>query len=166
MISNEEDFKKLTIKVFPTLPLPFPFFQDGIIVNGKIIANPEFPNELLKYVSNRKWTDVALDDWRYMGCPIDTVKEYVTPSTFRYYLPSILLNTVNDPSWMELGLLALLPNNQKRIPRGNWWKEYIEGFNKDQKDAVLLYLNFMEKIAATGSINQSWIELAKEFFSS
>ena len=96
---------------FPTRPIPSQLFLDGLE-----IKNWDIPGELQNRLLSHEWTRVSIEDWASIG-PIASIKSYVTPMAFRYYLPSILLGSIENLTYWDLGLEALLPNNFKRVQR-------------------------------------------------
>src|SRR4051812_15235416 len=84
---------------FPTRPVPSQLFLDGL----RETRNWDIPMELQNRLLGREWTEVTLMDWRCIGS-IGSIITYVTPTAFRYYLPSLLWLTAQDPSWLELGI--------------------------------------------------------------
>ncbi len=63
-------------------------------------------------------------------------REYLWPNAFAYYVPSILIATLPEPAFFDLALEAILPSNQQRHPRGDWWLSFGEAFSEPQRQAI------------------------------
>jgi len=119
---------------FPQLPLPEPFFAatEGLDIDIR--------QELSTRVKGRVWTAVSLLDWRLVGASPSVCGRHMTPTSFAYYAPSLLLAAISEPAFLDWALEAILPPNQQRVPKGDWWLGYVEAFTDRQRLAIRSYL--------------------------
>jgi hypothetical protein len=137
-------------EVFPTNPLPVEFFR-----SDADLTQPDIPSELQQRLQGKRWTEVTSHDWQMVGAPIGSIVTYITPTAFKYYLPSLLLSSVDKPELVaDMAVEALLPANNLHRPRGVWWKEFYGSFDEQQKTVVREYLDYVAGIAPEGSSQQ------------
>lgn len=119
---------------FPVNPVAKDFFRsaDAHVQDMKI--------ELENRVQGRPWPSLSLMDWRMIGGSPASWREYLWPGTFAYYLPSILIGTLLEPTFVDLALEAIVPNNQQHRPRGDWWFSFTEAFDNHQRRAIRDFL--------------------------
>lgn len=139
-------------KAFPKFPIP----SDLLIFKDDPC---EFSIELITILHGKPWTAVDIDDWR-TTVGISLVKNYLTPLAFHYYLPSVLIGSIDKPSFLSYGLEALLPNNQKHIPKGEWWVEFRNCFNSNQKKIINKFLLLAMDLCTEHSEDEALIDAA------
>lgn len=127
-------------KAFPLHPIPVKVLSDEKDLS-------EFSCEILNRFQGKSWDVLSLDDWINIGV-IETIKNYTLPKSFHYYVPSILLLSLSSDNYIDWGLKAIVPDNQSRSPKGEWWLEYFACFSDDKKKFVQEYvLSVLEKIS-------------------
>lgn len=147
---------------FPTEPLPASFFrEDADVEEGDI------PYQLQAHFLSKKWNEVSLLDW-ISTAPIGSIVTYLTADTFRYYTPSILIGSLEDVRYLDWGIEAVLPHNQRLEPRGEWWKTFFGGFTSTQRIAIREFLKVALSLSFEGSacefaarhgLEQIWVNL-------
>ena len=124
---------------FPEHPVPTTFFgverpqQDDIWL------------ELASRIQGRVWTSLSLLDWRMTGVSPGTVQGYLVPKALAYYVPSFLIGAILEPDFRDLAFGAILPNNQWRRPRGEWWMSFAAAFTDPQRVAIRTFLAYERK---------------------
>jgi hypothetical protein len=120
----------------PVDPLPDEFWL------ADVIRRPldDIAKELQNRIAERSWLEITIRDWAMIGASPDVVRRYLTPNAFRYYLPLSLVGVLRDIGYVERALDSILPNNQKRRPKGKWWQEYSSGFSALQRAAVCTFI--------------------------
>jgi hypothetical protein len=76
-----------------------------------------------------------IEDWINIGT-IETIVYNFLPKAFHCYLPSILCLSIAEINYIDWGIKAILPHNQSREPKGDWWQEYYSYFTLSQKAFV------------------------------
>jgi hypothetical protein len=138
-------------EVFPTNPLPVEFFRSDVA-----LAQPDIPLELRQRLQGKRWTEVTFYDWQMLGAPIVSIISYMTPTAFKYYLPSLLTASIGHPELaVDMAVEALLPANNSRKPRGVWWREFYDNFDDQQKIVVREYLDHVADSAPAGSAQRA-----------
>ena len=132
--SMSTDLFTLIRTAFPTEPLPGTFWIDG-----DAQAGGDIPHELAERLAQRPWTDVTLGDWLMTGHP-SSVKCFLHPDAFRYYLPSLLVGVLDDTGYLDWALEALLPEGRRRRTDRPDWLQFWEGFSGTQRNAIRSYL--------------------------
>jgi hypothetical protein len=120
---------------FPTEPLPQAFW-----INGTEQPPDDIPDELAKRLAFRSWVDVTMHDWTTIGAPASAAKTYLHPGAFRYYLPSLLVDVLQDIGYLDWALECLLPAGCKRRTDRAEWTDFWDGFSETQRDAIRSYL--------------------------
>ena len=156
---TKEDIVRLLYNAFPVSPVPSQLFPDGICD----VTGNDLLEDMQKQLLGRTWTEVTLEDWQNTAS-IPVVMGCITPAAFHFYLPSVILATLEKPEWLQLGVEALIPNNQWHVPRGEWWKAYFLRFSPEQRTAICLYLAYAADVVVPGSIEAAWIPIAQELF--
>jgi hypothetical protein len=161
-MTEEQKLLELFTEAFPIEPLPAQFWFEG-----KVPPDDEFTQELRNRLPGRRWTDVALMDWRLIGVPVWVSRLYLEPKAFRYYLPSIIVGVCTEMAFLEIALESIIPGNQKKIPRGRWWAEFSLSFSSDQRKALTTFLADLRLRSwdAIGPSNQASLEMAEEIWS-
>lgn len=136
---NAELVKRIKV-AFPVYPIPERVLLDEL-------DNSEFSCEIRNRFVNKEWTLVTLDDW-VSTASIGVIVYLMLPEAFHYYLPSLLCSTLDEEDYFGWGLNAVLPNNQKRKPKSDWWKKYISCFNEEQKVVIKKYASHCFEISA------------------
>lgn len=145
---RSDDILKRIRAVFPEDPVPTNFFASGVDqISGDI------PLELVRRIKGRRWSDIVLGDWNNIA-HVTSFSQMLTPSAFRYYVPSLLMVAIENPLRIDLGIEAVLPPNQKLEPRGAWWKDFYSGFSNDQRDVVRAFLTWAISNAGQGGQEQ------------
>ncbi|QQR68904.1 MAG: hypothetical protein IPI58_08755 [Alphaproteobacteria bacterium] len=168
-MTTESVFENILTQAFPIEPVPECFFQNPEDATSDL----ELPLDLREKLMGRRWTDVAFEDWRWIG-GLSTKRCYMTPEAYHYYLPSLLLQISKNKDWVVYGVDALLPG-EKFIPElqtwseysSVWWKNFTERFNVHQREVVRIYLKDVELIEpadlesiarAKYALDNIWIE--------
>ena len=99
------EFLRAIEMAFPVEPLPNRFFW----ASGEVSLGYDIPQELENRISGRRWTDVTLMDWRMTGASPAVSRSYLEPTTFMYYLPSIIVGGFREPEFIEFALGAMIP---------------------------------------------------------
>ncbi|WP_316194655.1 DUF6714 family protein [Bradyrhizobium sp. SZCCHNRI3052] len=134
------DLSTLMRTAFPTEPLPDTFW-----IEGGAQAGGDIPHELVGRLAQRRWTDVTLYDWLMIGHP-SSVRCFLHPDTFRYYLPSLLVGVLNDTSYLDWALDSLLPAGRRRRTDRPVWLQFWEGFSDTQRNAIRFYLKQVREL--------------------
>jgi hypothetical protein len=113
-MTTGDQISELIRASFPVDPLPDEFWL------ADVIRRPldDIAEELQNRIAERSWPEITIRDWALIGASPDVVRRYLTPNAFRYYLPSSLVGVLRDIGYVELALDSILPNNQKRCPKG------------------------------------------------
>lgn len=114
--------------VFPEQPVPRIDFDS--------ISHDEFDADIKTWLAGRTWTDVPLDAWRSLPSS-GVVREKLSPSTYAYFTPAVLLSVFQDTDYSEYLLEWILPYNKFRIGKGTWWSDFVDCFNAGQKAAIV-----------------------------
>ena len=130
IVMTTNELSELIHAAFPVEPMPKRFWIDGI---QPLVG--DIPEELAKRIAHRPWVDVTMLDWTMIGHPA-SIRGYIDPNAFRYYLPSPLVGGLNDFGYIDWPLECLLPAGRKRRTTGKWWQEFWTAFSEEQKDAV------------------------------
>jgi hypothetical protein len=69
----------------------------------------------------------------------------MAPEAFAYYVPSLLVGTILDPDFRDMAFDGILPHNQRRAPRGEWWTRFAATFTDPQRAAVRAFLTFEKR---------------------
>jgi hypothetical protein len=144
-VSNQN----LWAKVFRVQPVTSILFTDGF-------QSCEFAESLRKSFSGKCWKEISLDDWINVA-DIETIAQVMTPESFFYYLPSILIHAFLHADYNDWGVRALLPHNQDRIEKGDWWKRFVQLFSREQKVLVCGYLSALEKVSHEDDYSQRFL---------
>jgi hypothetical protein len=87
--------------------MPKRFWIDGI---QPLVG--DIPEELAKRIAHRPWVDVTMLDWTMIGHPA-SIRGYIDPNAFRYYLPSLLVGGLASGMSFASGKEA--PNYRKVV---------------------------------------------------
>jgi len=116
---------------FPADYLPIKYFSD-------VHLDHEFCVALENSVIGKSWDEVGTYIWVYEGTSLISIaKYYLLPKAYHYYIPSIITRALDEDERFDLMAEALLPNNQHREPRGQWWLEYSNLFTISQKKLII-----------------------------
>jgi hypothetical protein len=132
---------ELISKAFPVEPIPKEFFSDSPSMRGG-----DIDDSLAEELQGKNWKLVLLNNWLYIAYP-STIMGMITPTAFHYYLPSLLIGTIEDSGYFDWGASALLPFNKLHVRKGAWWFEYESLFNQAQIYAVIAFLEYIETSA-------------------
>lgn len=113
----ESDFQKLLLATFPPEVVPAPFFWRG----DRHDDDYDFRRDLLR-LAGRQWTEIKMRDWTMVG-RIGHTRELLEPTTFLYYLPSLMLGAIDDPGYLDWALEAIIPLGRDRKPK----KQVVDG---------------------------------------
>jgi hypothetical protein len=132
---TKDDFLKLLVVTFPPEVVPAHFFWKEDQHNDSY----EFRQHLLR-LAGRKWTDIQMDDWTMVG-QIAHTRELLAPTTFLYYLPSLLLGVAqDDPGYLDWALEALIPLGRDRKPKSKWWSELLAIIQPSQSATLRAFI--------------------------
>ena len=123
---------------FASDPLPSEFFRNDID-----LFPDDIPNDVKACFLGKRWTEITIQDWRGHAVSVHNAMHYLTPCVFRYYLPSLLVSSIQSQGDFQYAVEALLPANQKHVPRGQWWSDYFDGFNQQQREVVREFLKYI-----------------------
>ena len=104
--------------------------------------NSEFSEDIRHHFISKSWDSVTLDDW-INTAGIEVMPYYMTPKAFHYYLPSLLCATLENGEYIDWGLKAILPQNQAREPKGDWWSGFYNCINEEQRKVLREYLIYV-----------------------
>jgi hypothetical protein len=135
-----EPIEAVLREAFPEWPLPKAFFA---ATKG---LEHDIAQELSARIRGRAWTALSLLDWRFVGAGPTVCREYIIPATFAYYVPSFLVGAISEPAFRDWAFEAVLPSNQQRKPKGEWWSEYIEAFSDQQRIAIKSFLVYHRRV--------------------
>lgn len=161
------------------------FLREGAVGNSDIISNirsvfsggaiptvlfldeniiqKDIPDELRARFFGKSWHEVSLGDWRNVA-GVRTIMGFMTASAFYYYVPSLLTGVLGNLDFVDWGLEALVPNNARRIQKGEWWFEYLSLFSMEQRTAVLDFICYVEKNASDCILDEV-LEVARKIWS-
>jgi hypothetical protein len=133
---TKDDFLKLLLATFPPEPVPAQFFwkEDGHD------DGYEFRRDLREWLAERKWTEIKMSDWTMAG-NISHTRELLEPTTFLYYLPSLLVGVAeDDPGYLDWALEAIIPLGRDRKPKSKWWSELLATIQPGQSATLRTFL--------------------------
>ena len=78
-----------------------------------------------------------------IGSSISFSRERLEPTTFLYYLPAMLLSAIDDATYLNWTLEAIIPSGRDRRPKSKWWIELLQNISPDQIDALHAFLAFV-----------------------
>lgn len=136
---QKDQLVALVTSSFPTNPLPQAFFWSKTLDD----LTGDIPLSLSNGIKNRPWDQVTLLDWAMIGTPPVTVRDYFDPAAFLYYLPSLFLGVLQDPRYMDFALDCMVPFNQKRVRRGEWWEIFEASITDAQRKAGFAFLQYV-----------------------
>jgi len=159
MPSKTELLDRLTVS-FPPCPLPERFFwtKYGTPPHGDI------PDELLRVLLGRKWTDITIHDWAMVGTLPVIARRYLEPSTFIYYLPSLLAGASSGPQGLDFATASLIPDNHQHLPRGEWWTEFARSISSEQRATLLEFIAHWRMSSETDEVNRVHLEIAEHLW--
>jgi|GEM_PF-5640597 len=152
---NSKNIRDISLweKVFPAALVPSHIFGDNQ-------GSTEFHEEITNRFLGKVWRDVSLNDWLCTANVI-TIRYYMTPKAFHYYLPSLLFYVVDEKdNYLDWALDALLPVNAKRIAKGDWWFSYVEEFSREQSLFISSYLRYFDSITSDDDGNKNLLRVA------
>jgi hypothetical protein len=149
------EFAQLVYANFPTDPVPHEFFWS----EGKLFVRDDISQEFRERFAGRRWPEITLMDWRMTGTRPTIAHRYLKPSTFRYYLPSLLLGVFDDLDFLDWALEAILPFNKWHVPRGKWWADFDAAMSESQRATLRSFLTIINPPA--GSVDQHLLSTAK-----
>ena len=102
-----------------------------------------------------------------IGAPPAIARFYIEPSTFLYYLPSLLTGVFHNIEYIDFALESILPYNKMHLPRGKWWDEFSQTVSPAQRAAFFAFLwrgrvTLWDKI---GHVDQSLVQDAERIWS-
>jgi hypothetical protein len=153
-IDQRRQFEQLVYASFPTEPVPHEFFW----AKRESPIERDIPKELRERLAGRRWPEITLTDWRMIGTPPAIARDYLRPSTFCYYLPSLLLSVLGEPDFLEWALEALIPLNKAHEPRGKWWGGFVGAVSESQRATLRSFLTIVDP---ADPANQSLLSIAE-----
>src|SRR5579863_2750737 len=149
---------------FPAQPAPAQFFWTEL----EEPPCDDIPEELLKRIAGRQWTDVTIRDWAMVGTPPVVSRRYLQPSTFLYYLPSLVVGVIEDTEYIEFALEGMIPHNKTHAPGGAWWTSFSNTVSTEQRRTLLLYLRHVQDVLWNdiGEANLYYVWIAENIWSS
>ena len=136
MIATKAQLSELVTAAFPQEPVPGRIFWED-----HAPADDEFTTDIMARLANRRWTEVSVADWAWIG-HVDIIRERLHPATFLYYLPSLLLGVIEEPAYLDRALGALIPPGRDRRPKSKWWTKFLEYVSLDQTAAIRAFVSF------------------------
>lgn len=131
---TSDELKRLIVSSFPEEPAPSRVLSSDATLD-------DISHDIEELFQGKKWTDIQIDAWRKTGVPIIVIVLYFDPLSFSYYLPSLLVSSIEDGDF-DYSIDALLPSNQRREPRGDWWRKFSESLNSMQRRAIRQFLRY------------------------
>jgi hypothetical protein len=126
---------------FPVEPIPDKYFW-----SGEIDRVGDFTQDFLENIARRPWTDISTADWRNSLLTGGSFRNYVEPSTFLYYIPSLIVDALKgNRDDIQTALEEILPFNSDRNPRGKWWDEFSESISAKQRLVLSAFLIYRRK---------------------
>jgi hypothetical protein len=142
---SHKQFLNLVHGSFPTEPVPQTFFwsecDDPI--------QPDIPGELQNRMAHRRWPEVKLMDWLMVGVAPCVARSYLEPSTFLYYLPSLLVGVFDDLGYTDFAIEGIVPFNKTHTPRGKWWSTFSACVSESQRVALRSFLTMIRSSEPT-----------------
>lgn len=148
---KEGGYVGLIIKEFPDSPIPDELVRQGV-------DGGDIEEGILNHLSSKKWTAINITDWSQME-DVEVVAYYLTPKAFHYYVPSVLIGSLEDRNYLDWGVRAVLPHNQQRKPKGEWWNEFYHLFNGEQRGVVREFLSEVGQVSSKDSQSKYLAEL-------
>lgn len=142
-MSNKINVVDLISKAFPVEPIPKEIFIGPPSMQGD---RGDIGDSLAEELQGKSWNIVSLNNWLCTAYP-SVIMGMITPAAFHYYLPSLLIGTIEDFGYFDRGASALLPNNKLHVRKSAWWFEYESLFNPAQVKAVIAFLEYIETSA-------------------
>ena len=164
VVADNAEFLNFVRTAFPVEPLPVQFFW----AEGKDSLDRDIRQELGNRISGRPWTEVSLMDWRMVGASPAVARGYFEPTTFMYYVPSIILGVSREIDFVDYALEAIVPHNKDHAPRGKWWTQFSGIASPRQRTAFSALLAHVRLVfwGTTGPANQHLLERAEDIWSS
>lgn len=134
-MTSIDELSDILQRAFPVEPLPHRFFRGEP-------PQDEFSDALRVRLQGRRWTEVSMLDWR-MVAATPVARDYMEPSAYRYYLPSLMLGGLEDLQFLDWALEAILPGNQHHVPRGTWWSAFVAAMSRDHRRALQAFLGLL-----------------------
>jgi len=153
------EFAALAHASFPTDPIPSEFFWS----ESKAPLQGDIPEELQNRIACHRWPEVTLEHWLMIGAPPCVTRSYLKPSTFLYYLPSLLLGVLGDLRYVDWALEGALPYNKGHVPRGTWWAEFSATVSASQRATLQFFLALVRCTVADPN-NQHLLITAESFW--
>jgi hypothetical protein len=136
---------------------PIPSVVAGI--TGKFFQ--EVDEELALRINGRPWPAISGLDWQYVGSPV-LFREYMQPAVFAYYVPSYLMLSISDQSWLDWALEAIVPFNKDHTPRGQWWFSFADALAGPQRAALRAFLEYQrDAVAPLSLVHEELITVAE-----
>ncbi|MFN5995135.1 MAG: hypothetical protein ACK45Y_13700 [Betaproteobacteria bacterium] len=142
---------------FPLRPIPYTVFVYPAEYD-------DIAESLWQKFSGKQWDAITLMDWRMVES-IEVAKRYFSPEGFAYFVPSILLGSLEDSLFLSYGLEAIIPSNQKRTAKGDWWNLYRKLFSNVQADAIHAFLFEAMSLCSSGSEEEAMVDCAVSIWS-
>ena len=161
-MAENESLLVLVSAAFPVDPLPTRFFSP----EGDRAFDFDIPQELKNRIAGRLWTQVTLLDWRMTGTSPVVARRYLEPATFMYYVPSIIVGTLQKMDFIEFALEGIMPDNKYHVPRGEWWSEFSKIASPAQRAAFSAFLSYVRHSlwGVIGPANQHLLEHAENIW--
>ncbi len=156
-LTARADLAARLIARFPEQPVPAHVLSDHD-------AASEIQQDIQATFSGRPWTRLSIADWQMLGVPIAVCKLYMRPDAFAYYMISILHGSLETDGAFPLVLEALLPTNQRHVPRGAWWADFFGTFTAEQRAAILSYVRFIQADAISHDDIGSLVSAALDLY--
>ena len=121
---------------FPASPLPQRFLR----ARGELSPRSDTALELSRRLQGREWPEISINDWAMVGTPPCIARRYLEPEAFLYYVPSLLIGVYQCPEYLNFAVEGIIPDNQARRPRGEWWMEFSLNVSEAQKMAFAAFL--------------------------
>lgn len=153
----EKDLKKQLYSCFPLSMPPKNLFLEDIDEDSDIVL--DIKNQFL----NKLWKDIGLECWVNIGCP-EVIMTCLNPSAFHYYVPSLMVSVLSNKNYLSWGLKSILPQNQKRTPKGDWWFEYFSYFSGKQKAFIKTFLLYVSGVVLPCSEEEFLVSCAKQIW--
>lgn len=102
-------------------------------------------DQIAQFFSGKRWEEVSWQELcKYKG-DRSACLSFMSPDAYRYYLASYMMVALNNYAEADVSAdsawYSLIPPTDSGL--NHYWAARVSGFTKDQKNAILLFLQFM-----------------------
>lgn len=141
---NKDDVLKTIQAAFQDIPYP----GDDHIAYRKSIPEAE-ESRVAEFFRGKRWEEITAktlqEDYRGDGSCL----AFMSDEAFIYYLPAYMVIAIQEYEEADViadsAVFALSPPKGDIAHLRPWWQERVAGFTKRQREAILLFLQFMHE---------------------